>query len=72
MRGLLLSLLVVSSVSCDQAPGVEWSEDWVDKIRGKIEFLWDRRKFLAGKFNIDSGPKELTRWVLQTKPPQCL
>ena len=51
---------------------MEWSEEWVDKIRGKIEFLWDRRKFLAGKFNIDSGPEEMTRWVLQTKAPQCL
>ena len=54
MRVIPILILVHIATSAN-VPGVEWSQEWIDKIRGKMEFLWDRRGFLAGKFNAETG-----------------
>ena len=35
--------------------GVEWEQEWVDKIRGKIEFLWEKPQNIENKFNAETG-----------------
>ena len=56
MRVLIfISILLVKESFSANAPGVEWDQEWVEKIRGKIEFLWDRKGFIRNKFNMDNG-----------------
>ena len=52
---LVMSLLLFKESFSTNVPGVEWDQEWVEKIRGKIEFLWDRKGFIRGKFNMDEG-----------------
>jgi len=54
--GFILSLLLLVNMTFSaNSPGVEWSQEWIEKIRGKIEFLWDRKGFIRNKFNMDKG-----------------
>ena len=52
---LSVTLLLVKESFSANAPGVEWEKEWVEKIRGKMEFLWDRTRFIKDKLNMDHG-----------------
>ena len=53
--GVISVVVLLHASASANVPGVEWAPEWVDNIRGKMEFLWDRRGFIAGKFNAETG-----------------
>ena len=76
----LLCLVFQANLSLSaNDPGVEWSQEVMDNVRGKLEFLWSKHKldlfyfgfnfdfifyrFTQGHFNIDTGKEEFSRYV---------